>query len=399
MNRAVGYALLATSAALAWLLGFAFAQTPGSPPQDPMVGARIFSAKGCAACHAPTRAGPAVAPDLRRMASPRSLDDLVSALWNHRPHAQHPASGLDAREAGNLIAYLFAFNYFAAEGDPRTGQRLFIDKRCVVCHQVGGTGGVLGPSLERFKEHGSPMLVAAAMWNHGPQMAQAMRASRIDRPMLKGTEVRDLVAYLSAESSATVVGPLQLFPADADVGRQVFLGKRCIECHGGGESGPALAGRRTPRNFTEFAAALWNKVPAMMVAMKRRAIGVAPLRADEMADLVAYLESIGYFAYPGNAERGQKLAAAKGCRVCHAAFGSGASLPEEISRPERFGSPPAVVALAWNHSIIVEKAAGRAKAEWRPLSAEEMTDLIAFVRASSGTQMRHRTFPEAIQAP
>lgn len=402
MNRVAGYALLVISSALAWLLGFAFAQPPGSPPQNPMAGARLFSGKGCAACHAPTRAGPAVAPDLRRIASPRSLDDLASAMWNHRPQAQHPvlpASRLDAQETGDLIAYLVALNYFGVEGDPGAGQRLFIDKRCVICHQAGGTGGVLGPSLEHFKEHASPMRMAAAMWNHGPQMAPAMRASGIERPTLAGTEVRNLVAYLTVESSATPVGLLHLFPGDADLGRRVFVDKRCIECHASGESGSVLASRRTHRNFHEFAAVVWNKAPAMMAVMKRRATRIAPLRADEMADLVAYLDSIGYFASPGNAERGQKLAAAKGCRVCHPGVGPGASLPEEISRPERFGSPPVVVALAWNHSIMVENAAGRAKAEWRPLSAGEVTDLIAFVRASGTPQMRPRTSPEAIQAP
>lgn len=402
MNRTVGYALLAAGALFAWVLGFAFAQTPGSPPQDPTAGARIFSGKGCAACHAPTRAGPAVAPDLGHIASPRSLDDLVSAMWNHRPQAQRlilPASRLDDREAGDLIAFLVALNYFEAEGDPRTGERLFIDKRCVVCHQAGGVGGVLGPSLDRFKEHASPMLVAAAMWNHGPQMAQAMRASGIERPRLEGTDVRDLVAYLNVASSATRIGRLHLFPGDAELGRGAFVEKRCIECHGGGVSGPNLARRRTRRDFSEFAALVWNKAPAMMVAMKRRDVDIAPLRADQMADLVAYLDSIGYFAYPGNAERGQKLATAKGCRVCHASFGPGASLPGEVSRPVRFGSPPVVVALAWNHAIIVERAAGRARAERRPLGTEEIADLMAFVRTSTGTQTRHRMSPEVIQAP
>ena len=400
MNQTAGYALVAIGSALAWLLGFAFAQPPGSPPQDPMAGARIFSGKGCAACHAP-RAGPAVAPDLRRIASPRSLDDLASAMWNHRPQTQEPslqASRLDAREAGDLIAFLFALNYFQTEGDATAGQRLFIEKRCVICHQAGGTGGVVGPSLEHFKAYASPMFVAAVMWNHGPQMAQSMRASGIERPTLEGTEVRNLVAYLNAGSAATVVGPLHLFPGDADVGRRVFVEKRCTECHGG-ESGPDLARRRTHRNFNEFAAVVWNQAPAMMIAMKRRAIDIAPLRADEMADLVAYLDSIEYFAYPGNAARGQKLTTVKRCRVCHSASDPRANLPERVRQPERFDSPPVVVALAWNHSIMVARAVGRDTAQWHPLTAGEMTDLVAFLRTSISTPTRRGPFPKAIQAP
>ena len=55
------------------------------------------------------------------------------------------------------------------------GRRLFTEKRCVVCHQVAGIGGVIGPSLDFLGQYGSPIFVAAAMWNHGPAMAEVMR--------------------------------------------------------------------------------------------------------------------------------------------------------------------------------------------------------------------------------
>lgn len=317
MNRTVRYALLVLGFQLSSAL--AFAQPLGSPPQDPIAGGRVFRVKGCAACHTATRVGPPPAPDLRHAALPRSLYGVASAMWNHRPYVPQLGSRelrLDAREAGDLLAFLFSLDYWDAEsagGAAQTGRRLFGEKQCVICHQVAGTGGVVGPSLDSFKQYYSPILVAAVMWNHGPQMAEAMRAKGIERPLFRDTELRDLIAYLKSASSAADPGQVYLLPGDAEQGRRIFADKRCADCHKDGGPGPSLLDRGAGRNLIEFAIVMWNKTPAMLATMKRRAIVIPQLRPDEMADLVAYLSSIGYLASPGDARRGQKLAVDKGC--------------------------------------------------------------------------------------
>ncbi len=400
MNRATRCALLILGFQFSWPL--AFAQPLGSPPQDPSAGARVFGVKGCAACHAVTKAGPPAAPDLRRIASPRSLYDLASAMWNHRPYVQQlrtPEPRLDTRETGDLVAFLFMLDYWDGDGDARAGRRLFIEKKCVICHQVAGTGGVIGPSLDRFKEYNSPVLMAAMMWNHGPQMAEVMRARGIERPVLGDTELRDLITYLKSKSSATLPGPLYLLPGDADQGRRIFVEKHCIECHSAGGLGASLVGRGVRRTLIEFATAMWNKTPLMMTMMKKRAIVIPQLRGDEMADLIAYLYSVRYFTYPGDARRGQKLAVDKGCVVCHSAYSLGATVAREIIWPQALEAPTVVISLAWNHSLIVEQAAGQAKAAWRPLGAEEIADLMAFVRSLGREGVKDGMSPGTIQAP
>ena len=397
MNRTTRCALLVLGLQLSWPL--AFAQPLGSPPQDPIAGARVFRVKGCAACHAATRAGPPAAPDLRHPAAPRSLDDVASAMWNHRPIAQQvgvPEARLDARETGDLLAFLFRLDYWDGDGDgdAQAGRRLFMEKKCVICHQVGGTGGVVGPRLDRFKEYHSPILLAAIMWNHGPPMAEVMRAGGIERPLFRGTELRDLIAYLKSASVAADPGPLYLLPGDAEQGRRIFTEKRCMDCHGGGGPGGSLVGRGVRRNLSQFAAALWNKAPVMMPASKRRGIVIPPLRGDEMADLVAYLDSVGYFADPGDATRGQKLAADPGCVICHSAHGLGAMV-----WPQGLEASTVVISVAWNHALVVETAAGQAKAAWHPLGAEGMGDLMAFVRSLGRERGRDGMSPGTIQAP
>jgi cytochrome c2 len=135
------------------------------------------------------------------------------------------------------------------------------------------------------------------LWNHGPPMADVMRAAGIERPLFRGTELRDLIAYITSESVAAAPGPLYLLPGDAEQGRRLFAEKHCLDCHRDDRPGPSLVGRGTGRDLTEFATAMWNKAPTMIPDEAARDRD-PPLRG-EMADLVAYLDSVGYFTSAG----------------------------------------------------------------------------------------------------
>src|SRR5512138_1622271 len=116
MNRAARWSLLALGLQLAWSL--ALAQPGERSPQDPMTGARVFARKGCAACHAVTRAGPPLAPDLRRIASPRSMEELARAMWNHPSPVRQPRIRelrLEVLESGHLVAFLFMLGYLDSD--------------------------------------------------------------------------------------------------------------------------------------------------------------------------------------------------------------------------------------------------------------------------------------------
>src|SRR3972149_3819283 len=279
------------------LASAALAQTLFRPTQDPLAGSRVFGARGCVKCHAVNGVGGKIGPDLGKLQRPRSFYDLAAALWNHAPRMadrmrslgiQRPT--LDAREAGDLVAFLFTLDYFDPRGDVDAGRRLFGEKRCIVCHQVGGTGGVVGPNLDALRQHASPIYLAAQMWNHGPRMAAVMAARKIPRPSFKDAELRDLIAYIGAASPVIAQGPLYVLPGRAGRGRALFAQKRCVECHSaagqGGTLGPDLAERSVTLSLTQFASAMWNKTPAMLAAMKSRAIPVPGLQPDEMADVV-----------------------------------------------------------------------------------------------------------------
>ncbi len=391
MARLPGRALVA-ALVLAGTAGAVPAQPLFSPSQDPLAGSRVFGEKGCVKCHAVNGVGGKVGPDLGRISRPRSFFDLAAAMWNHLPRMADrmqalgiPRPRLDAREAGDLAAFLFTVNYFDAPGNAQVGRRLFVEKKCVVCHQVGDVGGVVGPNLDFLKQYGSPIFVAAEMWNHGPAMSAVMRAKGIARPTFRDAELTDLVAYIKSVSPLPVVGPLYVLPGRADEGQRLFVEKRCRDCHGTGGTGtgiaPDLAARGVQQSLTQFAAAMWNKAPRMIEVMQARGVPVPQLRAAEMADIVAYLYAVQYFAEPRDPQRGARLLRDKGCLACHTVQARDGTRPTDLARAVGVDSPAGVLAALWNHAVLPPPAAAGAPGAPASFQPGEMADLVAFLRS------------------
>jgi len=371
-------------------LGGASAQPVMSPSQDPLAGSQVFGSKGCIKCHSVNGVGGKVGPDLGRALKPRSFVDLATAMWNHLPGMTERMRRLgitrpvlDSKEAGDLVGFLYTLNYFDVPGNADAGRRLFSEKRCVVCHTVRGTGGVVGPNLDHLQQFRSPIFVAAAMWNHGPQMAEKMKERGIERPTFTGKELRDLIAFLAPATAGPEEGPLYVLPGNAEVGRQLFAEKRCVECHAvggaGGRVGPDLVERGVRESPLEFAATIWNKAPAMAAAMQPRGISVPQLTPEQMADIVAYLYSVRYFA-GGSVQQGYAVAAQKGCLNCHALRGERGKPAGDLTKGKELSSPAAVLAALWNHAVVTPTVAGK-KAEWPVLKPQEMADLIAMLQS------------------
>lgn len=377
--------------------GQSYSQSVVAPAQDPLAGSRVFGSKGCAKCHAVNSVGAKVGPDLGRIQANRSFNDLAAAMWNHLPamaakmkKLHQPFPQLDSAETGDLIAFLFTQNYFEGFGNLDSGKKLFSSKGCIRCHQIGGVGGVLGPSLDAVGQSGAPMNVAAAMWNHGPTMAETMRARGIERPNLSASELRDLVAYLRAAAPERAGAPVSILPGRINEGQALFEKKQCIKCHSiqgkGGNIGPDLGRRGLYRNLLEFAAAMWNKAPAMLKAMKLRKFTVPQLNAEEMADIVAYLRSFQYFGAPGNPDLGRRLLWEKQCLNCHSLDGRGGKGAPDLALAKGLGSPAAVIAALWSHGDLMTEPAPERSLSWPQLKSDEVAHLMAFFERSTRSE-------------
>lgn len=190
------------------------AQELTQPTQSASAGARLFGARGCIKCHAINGIGGKIGPDFGHFPHPRSFYDFATSMWNHLPVMAERMKEmgmdeprLDAQDIGNVIAFLFTINYFDPPGDASRGKAVFRQKRCIVCHQVAGVGGVVGPNLDFVSQYGSPIQVATAMWNHGPAMSEAMKAKGIERPAFTATDLIDLIAYLELAAPGIDRGP------------------------------------------------------------------------------------------------------------------------------------------------------------------------------------------------
>ena len=377
--------------ALSVLLTFpaaSYSQAVPAPTQNALAGSRVFGSKGCVECHAIDGLGGQIGPDLARLPEAQSFYDLAAGLWNHLPQMSTTMARLgiaqprlDADEVADLIAFLFTLDYFDAPGDPARGRQLFIDKRCVICHQVGGMGGVIGPNLDDLSRGSAPIQVAAAMWNHGAAMTAVLGERGIARPTFNGSELRDLIAFLRSGQAGPADEGLHVLPGRPEVGSALFIDKGCVNCHAvggrGGTIGPDLSRRAAHASLLDFAAAMWNKQPAMTAAMRARGLEVPEVSADEMADLVAFLYSTSYLTEAGSASRGRALLSRKGCLACHSTNGRAGRTAPGFADLAASRSNAEVISALWSHlPIMLEQP----DAEWVPMTSSEMADLAAFLR-------------------
>ena len=379
----------------AFLPAEARAQPPTQVPAEwTMVpGWTVFVDKGCGTCHRVRGVGDGtVGPDLAGLRASRGLFELGAAMWNHLPRAgaamhdlgiQRPQ--LTPLEFSSLAAFLFTTQYYEASGDPVKGSRLFTAKSCAQCHAVGGRGDSAGPALDSFKRSSSPVLMAAAMWNHGPQMAKAIDASGIVWPTFRRTELTDLVAYLVTAAQDQGGETERVVPGTPERGEKLFADRGCATCHAVGAqkkttTAPRLATQAFHVSAGEFAGLMWNHGPKMWAAMRERALTVPRLTGREMADITAYLYTAYYFeSTAGRAGRGRELVQKKGCLTCHSIYRKGGSIATDLAIDNVVSTAVGQVAAMWNHGRYMETKARRQSTTLPLLTGQELADISAYL--------------------
>jgi len=149
-------------------------------------GAVLFHSKGCDGCHTE---GLALAERLKR----KTLTDIAAAMWNHKPRMANNAPQLTAGEMGEIASYLWATGFFEDSGNAAAGGRVFSAKHCDACHNA--SSGV--PELNG--KACSAIAMVSALWHHGPEMLDQMKAKGIPWPRFEGAEMSNLIAFLNLQ--------------------------------------------------------------------------------------------------------------------------------------------------------------------------------------------------------
>ncbi len=179
-------------------------------PADPERGWKLFQSKSCLQCHSVNASGAHVGPELgpgRRL--PPTLVQFAGLMWNHSPKMwqEMQAKGIprpifEGRQMADLVAFLYSLRYFEPGGSPEAGEKLFSGHECHRCHGSRAEGGPKGPALRKRGEIFTSVHLAAGLWMHGPKMLQATKELGIPWPVLRESEVGDLVSFLNTPLEA-----------------------------------------------------------------------------------------------------------------------------------------------------------------------------------------------------
>lgn len=170
----------------------------------------------------------------------------------------------------------------------------------------------------------------------------------------------------------------------------MFGAKGCANCHAingvGKAVGPDL-GRGQVRSYYDLAAAFWNHYPAMVAQMREQRIQPPRMSQREMGDLIAFLATADFFDSTGDAERGKALFTAKTCVRCHQIGGVGGVVGPNLDHLGATNSPIDVAVAMWNHAPAMLRAA-QSRGIARPsFAADELADLLAYLRAAGSGPM------------
>jgi len=178
--------------------------------------------------------------------------------------------------------------------------------------------------------------------------------------------------------------------ANSNRGKQVLRQQGCLACHTfnvrlRGDAPGTLSKRRL--SATRLAGDIWGHAPTIWQSLERQGVFSA-MSADQAYDLVAWFMAAGYFEQHGSVRAGEVLFEGEGCIKCHQVMGKpgngGGSAGPPLSRWNTVTDPVPFFKAIWSHAPVMRTAMDRKQLNWPSLSAQEMSDILAYAGAVAG---------------
>ena len=272
----------------------------------------------------------------------------------------------------------------------REGRGMFMDLRCVHCHDAGTGDKVpeLAMDAPSFSGIGSRLGASwMAKWIADP--ASVRPGTPMPR-MVHGADgpgqAKAMAAFLSSLREPAVAAPKE---GDAEQGKALYEKLHCVSCHVAPEGGEADASKVSQKHvkskFRPGALAAFLMRPSEHFAWIR--MPDFRLSAEEASHLAAYLTKHAEGEAPGDdavdaalRDEGRKLVETTGCLQCHALPGAKAS-----------GGAKALAQMPadkWSGGCMAETAAG-GKVPAYTLTSAQREALRAFAASDRASLGRH----------
>ena len=172
--------------------------------------------------------------------------------------------------------------------NPLDGRIVFEGKGCIDCHSINGYGGKTAPDFGTNKFFGSDYDLISQMWNHSPNMFQAMEKKNIEKQKFSGKDFRNLQYFLYY---------LRFLGSSGNVsqGQKLFVKMECSQCHSVGKENTKKIDLNKIGTYATplyLAQVMWNHAAKMQKVQKQSGIKVPEFKDNEFADLSSYIAEV-----------------------------------------------------------------------------------------------------------
>jgi len=210
------------------------------------------------------------------------------------------------------------------------GQTVFEESGCIGCHKLHGSGGIIGPELDRVGANRSPEWLL----KHFKNPASVTAGSAM--PPIKATDadLQALTLYVlsfTGEPLSAYYVSMKTIPGPA-AGRRLFAEKGCQDCHAvggkGGNIGPALD-QVAKRHDAQWLIAHFKNPQALSPNSIMPRFNLSEQECRALTEfLLSFSDTnvVGFLRTPGlmtPVERGRAVYRKYGCAGCHGAEGQG----------------------------------------------------------------------------